>query len=364
MIMVARRGTISDNYRLNTRTLTLKYGLRGLVYFKIPGRDLRSGVFGRTLREPMTYLMSFMGRLVDPADNTLISGGTTWSAHRTCGERARGKIALGDDKRGRVLLSLMLRRTPQLVHGAFGGRLLAWMSFRAGGGGCAICGCGDSDDVRVSRWWWAAKAIARGFRVRSAMTLAGVAFAAGWINVWTKVGIGDRQDTEMYDRRAGFACSLCRAGGWDWDASLLSRNAIAHDRLAVDGPAPRAGEGWNTAYAVCGDEMYALCLPRFLLPLRNPERARVPDNEQDGGDKRWREVESNAPFPGLRFLPIPLARRAGRLRIGLGRSVMQTDAACEDDVFRPRAAPLLPLPPLFIPKRVELAGAQARTRFG
>ncbi|KAJ7091576.1 hypothetical protein C8R44DRAFT_816883 [Mycena epipterygia] len=62
VIMVARRGTISDNYPLNTCTLTFKYGLCGLVYLKIPGRDLPFGLFGRTLRESMTYLMSLMGR--------------------------------------------------------------------------------------------------------------------------------------------------------------------------------------------------------------------------------------------------------------------------------------------------------------
>lgn len=42
----------SDNYWLNTRTPAITYGLRGLSYFKInvsgPGRDLHSGVFGRT----------------------------------------------------------------------------------------------------------------------------------------------------------------------------------------------------------------------------------------------------------------------------------------------------------------------------
>ncbi|KAJ7035862.1 hypothetical protein C8F04DRAFT_1340876 [Mycena alexandri] len=55
---------ISDNYWLNMRTPALTYGLRGLVYFKInvsgPGRDLHSGVFGRTVHEPMTDLISFM----------------------------------------------------------------------------------------------------------------------------------------------------------------------------------------------------------------------------------------------------------------------------------------------------------------
>ncbi|KAJ6473853.1 hypothetical protein C8R45DRAFT_835147 [Mycena sanguinolenta] len=69
---------ISDNYWLNTRTPALTYGLRGLVYFKItvsgPGRDLHSGVFGRTVHEPMTDLIALMGRLVAPDGTILVPG--------------------------------------------------------------------------------------------------------------------------------------------------------------------------------------------------------------------------------------------------------------------------------------------------
>ncbi|KAJ7670028.1 hypothetical protein DFH06DRAFT_1372707 [Mycena polygramma] len=69
---------ISDNYWLNTRTPALTYGLRGLMYFTIhvsgPARDLHSGVFGRTVHEPMTDLISLMSRLVDPQGNILIPG--------------------------------------------------------------------------------------------------------------------------------------------------------------------------------------------------------------------------------------------------------------------------------------------------
>jgi len=69
---------ISDNYWLNTRTPALTYGLRGLTYFKMtvsgPGRDLHSGVFGRTVHEPMTDLISLMNRLVDGQGKILIPG--------------------------------------------------------------------------------------------------------------------------------------------------------------------------------------------------------------------------------------------------------------------------------------------------
>ncbi|KAJ7445454.1 hypothetical protein FB451DRAFT_1292877 [Mycena latifolia] len=69
---------ISDNYWLNTRTPALTYGLRGLVYFKLtvsgPARDLHSGVFGRTVHEPMTDLIALMGRLVSPAGDILVPG--------------------------------------------------------------------------------------------------------------------------------------------------------------------------------------------------------------------------------------------------------------------------------------------------
>ncbi|EAU84106.1 hypothetical protein CC1G_06968 [Coprinopsis cinerea okayama7 len=69
---------ISDNYWLNTRTPALTYGLRGLTYFKVtvsgPGRDLHSGVFGRTVHEPMTDLIHLMSKLVDTQGNIMIPG--------------------------------------------------------------------------------------------------------------------------------------------------------------------------------------------------------------------------------------------------------------------------------------------------
>jgi len=69
---------ISDNYWLNTRTPVLTYGLRGLSYYKVtvsgPTRDLHSGVFGRTVHEPMTDLISLLGTLVTPDGKILIKG--------------------------------------------------------------------------------------------------------------------------------------------------------------------------------------------------------------------------------------------------------------------------------------------------
>ena len=63
---------------MNTRTPVLTYGLRGLTYFKVtvsgPARDLHSGVFGRTVHEPMTDLIHLLGKLVDPQGNILVPG--------------------------------------------------------------------------------------------------------------------------------------------------------------------------------------------------------------------------------------------------------------------------------------------------
>jgi len=63
---------------LNTSTPALTYGLRGISYYKVtvsgPGRDLHSGVFGRTVFEPMTDLISIMSKLTDNRGNILIPG--------------------------------------------------------------------------------------------------------------------------------------------------------------------------------------------------------------------------------------------------------------------------------------------------
>jgi Cys-Gly metallodipeptidase DUG1 len=68
----------SDNYWLNTRTPVLTYGLRGISYYIVtvsgPTRDLHSGVFGRTVHEPMTDLISLLSTLVTPDGKILIKG--------------------------------------------------------------------------------------------------------------------------------------------------------------------------------------------------------------------------------------------------------------------------------------------------
>ncbi|TFK75601.1 CNDP dipeptidase [Pluteus cervinus] len=69
---------ISDNYWLNDRTPVLTYGLRGLCYFSVtvsgPAWDLHSGVFGGTVYEPMTDLVTLLSKLVDNKGKILIPG--------------------------------------------------------------------------------------------------------------------------------------------------------------------------------------------------------------------------------------------------------------------------------------------------
>jgi len=129
---------ISDNYWLNTRTPCLTYGLRGLTYYKIkvsgPARDLHSGVFGRTVHEPMTDLIQLMSRLVTPQGEILIPGVDDLVAPLTQQEKARydrldygvsdveysagAQIALSTDK-STVLMNRM--RYPSLsLHGIEG----------------------------------------------------------------------------------------------------------------------------------------------------------------------------------------------------------------------------------------------------
>ncbi|KAF0992266.1 hypothetical protein HZS_885 [Henneguya salminicola] len=67
---------ISDNYWLGTKKPCVTYGLRGIAYFFLevsgPIRDLHSGVYGGTIYEPMTDLISLLNRLVDNRGNILI----------------------------------------------------------------------------------------------------------------------------------------------------------------------------------------------------------------------------------------------------------------------------------------------------
>ncbi|KAI0305354.1 CNDP dipeptidase [Multifurca ochricompacta] len=133
---------ISDNYWLNTRTPVLTYGLRGISYYKVivsgPARDLHSGVFGRTVHEPMTDLVALMSRLVDTKGNILIPGVDEMVPPPSEEERqlyknldyevedvelsAGAKVALSEDKAS-VLMGRM--RLPSLslhgIEGAFYG---------------------------------------------------------------------------------------------------------------------------------------------------------------------------------------------------------------------------------------------------
>lgn len=78
---------------LNTTTPCLTYGLRGVDYFKIsvsgPARDLHSGVFGATVHEPMTDLISLMSKLVGADGQILIPGIAEMVAPLTEEERGR-----------------------------------------------------------------------------------------------------------------------------------------------------------------------------------------------------------------------------------------------------------------------------------
>ncbi|KJA23862.1 hypothetical protein HYPSUDRAFT_39388 [Hypholoma sublateritium FD-334 SS-4] len=129
---------ISDNYWLNTRTPALTYGLRGLSYYKVtvsgPGRDLHSGVFGRTVHEPMTDLINILSTLVSSQGDILIKGvdemvpradeeekaiyaGLNYNIS-DIEEAAGASIALSDDKVS-VLMGRM--REPSLsIHGIEG----------------------------------------------------------------------------------------------------------------------------------------------------------------------------------------------------------------------------------------------------
>lgn len=83
----------SDNYWLNTRTPCLTYGLRGICYYKLtvsgPSRDLHSGVFGRTIHEPMVDLIALLSRLVTSSGEIQIPGVNDLVAPLTEEERSR-----------------------------------------------------------------------------------------------------------------------------------------------------------------------------------------------------------------------------------------------------------------------------------
>lgn len=63
---------------LGTEKPCLTYGLRGCSYYSVkvsgPAADLHSGVFGGTVTEPMTDLVSLLGTLVDNKGKIGIAG--------------------------------------------------------------------------------------------------------------------------------------------------------------------------------------------------------------------------------------------------------------------------------------------------
>lgn len=69
---------ISDNYWLGKKKPCITYGLRGICYFFIEvecsDKDLHSGVYGGSVHEAMTDLITLMGSLVDRKGKILIPG--------------------------------------------------------------------------------------------------------------------------------------------------------------------------------------------------------------------------------------------------------------------------------------------------
>jgi cytosolic nonspecific dipeptidase len=69
---------ISDNYWLGTTHPCVTYGLRGICYFGLEvecaAKDLHSGVFGGTVHEAMTDLITLMSSLVDRTGHILVPG--------------------------------------------------------------------------------------------------------------------------------------------------------------------------------------------------------------------------------------------------------------------------------------------------
>ncbi|KAJ7081680.1 hypothetical protein C8R44DRAFT_753985, partial [Mycena epipterygia] len=271
-------------------------------------------------------------------DNALISGRTT-SDDEFAGARYKViyeklnysvadvesvAIALSDYKRGRVLLSLMLRGISRLVHGAFGERLLARMSFRRGRPTACVfvpCFCrfrpGYTYDVPgagSSRGGWAAARL-------------------------PQVRAPGRPGVDAIGRceRAGAACGKGASARWDRQWRRATAERMSDD---VD-----FGLGMR-----CG-------VPHLLLPLLILEGARVSENEYGGRDRRAKhrvlerllrlyaicrdrsrcgarrresmrqgvqrttvtsagDVELTADLDGLHSLPFSPTRRAGRLWIG------------------------------------------------
>jgi len=83
---------ISDNYWLGKEKPCITYGLRGICYFmcevECAAKDLHSGVFGGTVHEAMTDLVTIMGSLVDSRGHILVPGINEQVAKLTAEEAA------------------------------------------------------------------------------------------------------------------------------------------------------------------------------------------------------------------------------------------------------------------------------------
>ena len=69
---------ISDTSMWDDQTVTITYGLRGLLYFDVqlhgPSRDLHSGVYGGVLANPATMITRIIGKLFDSENRITIPG--------------------------------------------------------------------------------------------------------------------------------------------------------------------------------------------------------------------------------------------------------------------------------------------------
>lgn len=100
---------VSDTHMWDRETVTITYGLRGLLYFDVqlhgPSRDLHSGIYGGILANPATLLTRIIGRLQDDQNRVTIPGFYDDVAELTEDERARWE-ALNFDEFGDCLTAV------------------------------------------------------------------------------------------------------------------------------------------------------------------------------------------------------------------------------------------------------------------
>ena len=93
---------ISDTTMWNAETMSITYGLRGMLYMDVqlhgPSRDLHSGIYGGILANPANILVGVLGGLFDEANRVTIPGFYDDVAPLADAERQRW-AALGFDDR-------------------------------------------------------------------------------------------------------------------------------------------------------------------------------------------------------------------------------------------------------------------------